>query len=69
VCGNPFPQFLLRNDDALADPQRGKIILLNEFVNAGLRDSHEIHQLLHIQQQGQFVIAGINAFLQIVSSL
>ena len=45
------------------------LLFLNEFVNAGVRDSHEIHQLLHIQQQGQFVIAGINAFLQIVSSL
>ena len=36
------------DDDALADTQRGKVILLNEFVHAGVRDAQQFGQLLHV---------------------
>ena len=66
---DPLSQFFLRNDNTFADPQSGKVIFLDEFVDGGVRDSHEIDELLHTQQQRQIVIAGINAFLQIVGYL
>ena len=51
MSDDPLLQLLFRNDDAFTNSQRGKVVLLNEFVHAGFGNTQKVNELLHIQKQ------------------